>query len=145
MSEQNELDSDFFRKDPVFKYFGGRRSAKTRSERLDGMRGTFFRIYSGFCRNFSAANAQTWIFRKNSKCIGKFLSFSFDSLLSRGSRDVFTGFLARSVQELGLIIGLPPAGAGFKGNTLNRLLAGSRHKIDENLTKSDSKYEKNVS
>jgi len=36
-----------------------------------------------------------------------FLSFSIDSLLSFVSRDVFTCFLARSVQELWLIKGLP--------------------------------------
>jgi len=35
------------------------------------------------------------------------LSLSFDSLLSRGSRDVFIGSLARSIQELWLIRGLP--------------------------------------
>jgi len=38
-------------------------------------------------------------------------------MLSSGSRDVFTGFLARSVQELWLIKGLPAtlvAGAGRK-------------------------------
>jgi len=39
-----------------------------------------------------------------------FLSFSFDSLLSRGSRDVFTGFLTRSVQELWLIKGSAASG-----------------------------------
>jgi len=48
---------------------------------------------------------------QNFKCKGMFLSFSFDSLLSPASRDVFTGSLARSVQELWLIKGLP-AGAG---------------------------------
>jgi len=45
------------------------------------------------------------------------LSFLFDSLLSRGSRDVFTGSLSLSVQELWLIKGLPAttvAGAGVK-------------------------------
>jgi len=47
-----------------------------------------------------------------------FLSFSFESLLSRVSRDGFTGFLTRSLQELWLIKGLPAtgvAGAGAKG------------------------------
>jgi len=33
-----------------------------------------------------------------------FWSFSFDSLISRASRDVFSGFLARSVQEFRPII-----------------------------------------
>jgi len=45
-----------------------------------------------------------------------FLSLSFNSLLSRGSRDVFTGSLSRSVQELWLIKGLPATtvtGAGI--------------------------------
>jgi len=48
-----------------------------------------------------------------------FLSLSFDFLLSRGSTDVFTGFLARSVQELWLVIDLWAtivAGAGVKGS-----------------------------
>jgi len=61
------------------------------------------------------ANAQIWIFLKDFKFKGMFWSFSFDSLLSRASRDVFTGSLARSVQELWLIKGLPAtvvAGAG---------------------------------
>jgi len=39
-----------------------------------------------------------------------FLSFTFDSLRSCGSSDVFTGFLARSVQDLWLI--------KFKGHRL---------------------------
>ena len=46
------------------------------------------------------------------------LLFSMDSMLSSGSRDVFTGVLAQSVQELWLIKGLPitfVAGAGVKG------------------------------
>jgi len=54
----------------------------------------------------------------NFKCKGMFLSFAFCSLLSCGSRNVFTGPLARYVQELGLIKGLPAtivAGAGVKG------------------------------
>jgi len=38
-----------FSKDPIFEYSGSRRSAKTGSDRLDGMRSAFFRIYSGFC------------------------------------------------------------------------------------------------
>jgi len=52
-----------------------------------------------------------------------FLSFSFDSLLFRRSRDVFTSSLARSVLELWLIKGLPAptvAGAGGKGETVWR-------------------------
>jgi len=47
-----------------------------------------------------------------------FLSFSFDFLLSRGSRYVFTGSLARSVQEVWLIKSLlatAVAGSGVKG------------------------------
>jgi len=36
-----------------------------------------------------------------------FVSFSIDSLLYRGYRDVFTGFLDGSVQELWLIKCLP--------------------------------------
>jgi len=50
-----------------------------------------------------------------------FLSFSFDSLLYRWIRDVLTGLLARSVQELWLIKGLPATivdGAGVKGLVL---------------------------
>jgi len=38
-----------------------------------------------------------WIFLKIFKYKGMLLSFSFDSLLSRASRDVSTGSLARSV------------------------------------------------
>jgi len=84
---------------------GGRRSAKTGSEKLDGMRGTFSAFTPFFCQNFSTENAQIWILIKNFKRKGTFLLFSFDSLLSRGSRNVFTGFLARSTQELWLIKG----------------------------------------
>jgi len=57
-------------------------------------------------------------FLKNVKRKGMFLSFSFHSLLFRGSRDVFTGFLIRSIHELWLIKGVPAtivAAAGVKG------------------------------
>jgi len=60
----------------------------------------FFAFTPDFAKNFSTAKAQIWIFLKNFECNGMFLSFSIDSTLSSGSRDVFTGFLARSVQEL---------------------------------------------
>jgi len=49
---------------------------------------------------FCTADAQIWIFLKNFKYKGVLLSFSFDFLLSCGSRDVFTGFLTWSLQEL---------------------------------------------
>jgi len=71
------------------------------------MWGTFFGICSEFGQKFITANAQIWIFLKNFKCNGIFLSFSFDFLLYRASNDVFTGFPTRSVQELWLIKGLP--------------------------------------
>jgi len=50
-----------------------------------------------------------------------FLSFSFDSLLSRGSRDIFAGFLARSVLELWLIKGLP---RGWRGGISRNTVTG---------------------
>jgi len=50
------------------------------------------------------ANIQIWIFLKNVKCKGTFLSSSLDSLLSSESKDVFSGSLAQSVQELWPII-----------------------------------------
>jgi len=84
-----------FGKDPVFAHSGGRQSAKNGANRLDWMRCAFFRIYSGFCQNFSTAKAQIWIFLKNFKCKGMFLLLSIYSMLSSGSRDVFTGSLAR--------------------------------------------------
>jgi len=61
---------------------------------------------------------------------GMFLPFSFDSLLPRGSRDVFTDFLARSVQELWLIKCLPTtavAGAGIKGLSIFHKVICSRN------------------
>jgi len=54
------------------------------------------------------ATSQIWIFLKNFKNKGIFLSNSFDSLLSHTSRVVFTGSLARSVQKLWLIIFYTP-------------------------------------
>ena len=50
-----------------------------------------------FSENFqkiSRANAQVWIFLKNFKSEGIFLSSSLDSLLSHASRDVFASSLA---------------------------------------------------
>jgi len=82
------------------------------------MRGMFFRIFPGFCQNISTVNVQILIFLNNFKCKGMFLSLSFDVLLSCRSRDVFNGFLARSVQELQLIKFLPATtlvSAGVKG------------------------------
>ena len=52
--------------------------------------------------------SQIWIFLKNFKCKGIFVSNSFDSLLSHTSRVVFTGSLAQSFQELWLIIFYTP-------------------------------------
>jgi len=85
-----------------------RRSAKckTPSWRLHGMRWTFFRIYPDLLK-FQYGECTNMAFLKNFKCKGVFLSFSFDFWLSRGSSDVFTGFLARSVQEIWLIKRLP--------------------------------------
>jgi len=75
-------------------------SEAQKPDQLNWMRCVFFRIYFGFCWNFSSANAQIRIFFTNVKWKGRFVSFSFESLLSRGSWDVFTGFLAWSVQGL---------------------------------------------
>jgi len=52
---------DFFLKVAVYEYSGGRLSAKTGSERLDGMLGTIFHILSAFCQKFSMPSAQIWI------------------------------------------------------------------------------------
>jgi len=121
---------DVFRKDLVFECSGVRRSAKTGADRLDWMRCAFFRIYSGFFYNFSTANAQIWIFLKIFKCKGMFFSFSFDSLLSRGSRDVFTGFLARSVQKLWVMTDQKFIGhcGGRRGREVTSLMQQKRRK-----------------
>jgi len=77
--------------------------------------GNVFWVFSKFCQTFNTAHAQIWIFLKKMKCKGMLLSFSFDSLLSRGYKDDFTSFLAKSVQELWLFKNLPAtmvAGAG---------------------------------
>jgi len=78
------------------------------------MRGAFFRIYPGFCYNFSTADAQIWIFLNTFKFKGMLLSLSFGSLLSRGSKDVSIGFLDQFGQELWLIKSLP-ATSGRRG------------------------------
>jgi len=81
------------------------------------MRGTYFRIFSQFCKKFSTANAQIWIFfSKISTC--KVVFIILIQFLAVSSRDVFTGSLTRSVQELWLIKRLPATVvtcAGVKG------------------------------
>jgi len=65
-----------------------------------------------FCWKITTATWQIWIFLNYFKCKSTFVSFSIavlliccfaDSVLFSGSRDVFTGLLAQSVQELWLI------------------------------------------
>jgi len=63
-----------------------------------------FLIFSENFQKISRANAQIWILLKTFKCKGIFVSSSLDSLISQASRGVFTGSLARSVQELWHII-----------------------------------------
>ena len=46
--------TDFFWKDPVFEYCGRRQSAKTGSERMNGMRGRCVWIFSKFWQTFNS-------------------------------------------------------------------------------------------
>ena len=99
-----------------FRVYRPSANSKKPAKKLDWMRSAFFRIYCGFCWNFSATKAQIWIFLKNFKCKGMFLSFSIDYMLFCGSRDVFTGFLAHFFQELWMIKCLPSGWRGWFQN-----------------------------
>ena len=93
----------FFLKESCFRRF--RRSANRINwiGKARGAAGTCFLVFSETFQNFSTTS-QIWFFLKNFKRKDLFLSSSMYSLLSPASRDVFTGSLAQSVQELWLII-----------------------------------------
>jgi len=118
MSSPKWPESNFCERILFFEYSGGRRSAKTRKggqTRCDVRFFPFTPVFAEIsvayekCTNIDFSQTlqmQRYVFR-----------FSFDFLLCRGSRDVFTTFLARSVRELWLIKCLP-AGVGVEGSML---------------------------
>ena len=60
-------------------------------------------IFSKNFQKFSTTTSQIWIFLKNVKCKGIFLSSSLDSLLPHASSDVFTGSLLSSPISSGVM------------------------------------------